>query len=346
MLVYFLETAAKLLISSEIRDEALGDLWEKNARLEEKGASRAKRLLSLSWNFILLVKASISIFLEDQFQDNEMRTLDDEDSVVKVLLERFSSIGLSSQEMEAVKIYCRLRQTYTPEVSRKLLAFHSELLKPWIKRAEKIIHGSQLKGNKAINHEAVISSLIFSNLIRKIEIFQPSQVKAHQFSKLVEEVEMSDDFLNKYVEFSSSEYIRKLVFRTWSLVVYVISWSPGQESLMHHHGTALDAIKVVRGTMTHWQLPPDEWPDDFPFEKSDDLLRYDGPYQTFSAGEVALIDRRHAHQIANLSDEPLVTLHFRFGQVPDDSHWRSTADTEIFVWNQVEGCFDLQPQLT
>jgi hypothetical protein len=93
--------------------------------------------------------------------------------------------------------------------------------------------------------------------------------------------------------------------------------------------------------MAHWQLSPEEKSNRFPFESFDRSIRYEGPHVTVKTGETVVIDRLHAHQIANLSNRRLLTLHIRLGHPPEDRHWRTTADTEMFVWNQTEGCFDL-----
>ncbi|MBD2028113.1 hypothetical protein, partial [Leptolyngbya sp. FACHB-711] len=205
-----------------------------------------------------------------------------------------------------------------------------------------IINKCQSRGDRIINCETIVNSFILSNLVRKIEAIPPQRVDINLLYSLVKDIRLTDAFIQRYIEFSDRNFNRKLIFRTWSLTVYVISWKPGQESRMHHHGFALDAIRVVYGKMTHWLISPDEFDGYVPFEacRESDRKRYEGPSQTFVSGDIVMINSCQGHQIANLSNEDLVTLHYRFGLPPEDDNWRSTNDAEMFIWNQAEGCFD------
>lgn len=340
MFVEIVENAAKLLIIECIRDEALGDLWEFDNQLKQHGKSRFWRLAKSLQYFLSLIKASIVLLLEAQFT-RLANPAEETQNRPTAFPPNMAVTPLSPEEIQRLKQYCATRQLYSAKLSCKLLGWPQGEDSYWMRQADRIIDKGLDRGEKVIDAEAIVNSFMLSSLIRQVESVPPHSVDVETFDQWVRQIHLDESFLDRYVSFDEQLYKRQLVCRTWSLVVYVISWLPGQESWAHHHGYALDAIKVIRGQMTHWLLPPNHWEERVPFEGFDHPKRHEGPSEIFNPGDVVAIDRRHGHQIANLTDEPLVTLHFRFGHPPEDKHWRSTNDAEMFVWNQTEGCFDL-----
>ncbi len=341
MIAELVESAAKFLVIDSIRDESLGDLWESNYRMRQQGAPKLLRLLIFFWNFLILIKASIILYYEKIVSDIFLRIKTSYISSEEEFTERYDGILLTPNSVDQIRRYCNIRRIYESGLSKKLMDNFNIEDSYWIRQTNRIIEECESGGNRAIDCEAIVNSFILSSLIRKIEAIPPQRIDLNLLKSLIEGVNLTDEFINRYVAFSDQQFNRQLIIQTWSLAVYVISWQPGQESWMHHHGYALDAIKVIRGQMEHWFVPPDDDNELIPFEASRRGKRYEGPSETYSAGDIVLIDRRQGHQISNSSDEELVTLHFRFGYPPEDNHWRSTNDTEMFVWNQTEGCFDL-----
>ncbi len=346
MFVQLIESTAKFLVYESIRDESLGDLWESDHHLKQLSVPKPLRLAKTFWNFLLLIKASVVLLFEDRIVPllkTDVNSCSEEYHKLKESL-RFSN--LTDDDIIQVRRYCNTRHLYGPDFSKKLLTLSSPTLQNyyWINKVDRIIEKYQDRTRKDIDSEAIINSFMLSNLVRKIESILPQEMNIQILSELIKEINLTPDFINRYVQFDPENYKRQLIFSTWSLTVYVISWMPGQESWAHHHGYALDAIKVIRGKMTHWHLKMGTQEEDIPFE-SFERKRYEGPSEVFTDGDVVLVDRRCGHQVGNLSTDNLVTLHFRFGHPPEDEYWRTTDDTEMFVWNQTEGCFDLiQPE--
>lgn len=341
MFVEIVENAAKVLVLESIRDEALGDLWEFDNQLKQVGRSKFLRLLKSIQYLLSLAKASIILFLEEKFsQLADIENAQARETNIEAIKGYQGGI-LTTDEIKQVKQYCATRRMYGLKLSRRLLGISKKHPDYWIQLADRIIEKCLSHGEKAIDVEAIANSCMLSSLIRQVESMPPQNVDVDTFYNWVKQVYLDESFLERYVSFDDKTYRRLLVCRTWSLVVYVMNWMPGQESWVHHHGHALDAIQVIRGQMTHWLVPPEHWEENVPFEGSGYPRRHEGPSEVFTTGDVVAIDRRHGHQIANLSDEPLITLIFRFGYPPEDKHWRSTNDTEMFVWNQTEGYFDL-----
>jgi mannose-6-phosphate isomerase-like protein (cupin superfamily) len=357
MLTTLIEVIADRYLAEEIKDAAIGELWELDRQAKDNGVSAISRAFKNLWNLGLLIKASVDIdrYLEDQefpnasvieseksisYAEQDIGLLPSDRRRKEVSDYSFTSVGFKPGELRVIKQYCDLRVLASPKDSREFIKSTTQHVERWLQQTDRIILRSRHRG-QSISCGSIVNSFILSEFVRRIESFPPDTVSPSQFRELVNGLNLPVSFLDRYAEFRTWDYVRKLVCKTWSLVVYVISWEPGQEVLMHHHGGALDAIKVIRGTMTHWQLSPEEKSSLFPFESFDKTVRYEGRSETLKAGEVAVVDRLHAHQIANLSDERLLTLHIRLGPSPEDGHWRTTADTEMLVWNQIEGCFDL-----
>ncbi|WP_204140959.1 hypothetical protein [Halomicronema sp. CCY15110] len=343
MFVEIVENAAKVFVLEAIRDEALGDFWEIDNQLKQAGRSRLWRLIQSIQYFCALVKASMMMLVDEAWAQWQAPPSAAPSPASPAAIAEYEGHTLTAAEFHQVKLYCATRRLYGLGLSRKLLGLPQQPSSYWLRQAERIIDKCLSRGEKVIDAEAIANSFMLSSLIRQVESVPPHSVEADTFHHWVQRVKLDESFLDRYVLFDDHFYKRQLVCRTWSLVVYVISWMPGQEVGVHHHGHALDAIQVIRGEMTHWLVPPDHWEENVPFEGFEPSRRHEGPSEIFKAGDIVVIDRRHGHQIANCSDQPLVTLHFRFGHPPEDKHWRSTNDTEMLIWNQTEGCFDLLP---
>ena len=165
-----------------------------------------------------------------------------------------------------------------------------------------------------------------------------NDIDLHRFTDLVREIELNDEFLRNHICFNEKKYSRQLVFQGKNLTVYIIGWKPQQIATKHHHGTSLDAIRIIQGKMTHWKFPKIDRKDpdfltlsafeDFAdtTESSEPILE---PGEEFGPGsDLILIDRWEPHQMGNTSDEDLVTLHFRYGTPPDDEKWLDKPDRD------------------
>ena len=61
---------------------------------------------------------------------------------------------------------------------------------------------------------------------------------------------LSDDLVDNRVAFAGDTYARNLVCRTPFFELLVLCWRPGQESTIHDHAGALNAIRVFSGELT------------------------------------------------------------------------------------------------
>lgn len=61
---------------------------------------------------------------------------------------------------------------------------------------------------------------------------------------------LSGDLVGNRIAFARDTYARNLVCRTPFFELLVLCWRPGQESTIHDHAGALNAIRVHSGELT------------------------------------------------------------------------------------------------
>ena len=61
---------------------------------------------------------------------------------------------------------------------------------------------------------------------------------------------LSDELVGNRIAFARDTYARNLVCRTPFFELLVLCWRPGQESTIHDHAGALNAIRVYSGELT------------------------------------------------------------------------------------------------
>lgn len=244
--------------------------------------------------------------------------------------------SLSSDLLNEVYGYCQAIATGNKKAASEIAAYatrYNPRLHYWIDHANHIMEQAMQEAPAEIDTEAICNALVLQSLTSQLSQYSPSEITENKFLSIVQQARLSDAFLKRYASFSaedagSGQYVRKLIFQTSFLAVYIIGWSPGQESTMHHHGNSLDVIYVIEGEMTHWLLSPDIWESKgmaIPFENS--LLEGNIPKKNKGVstrvcdGDFICVPRRYAHQIANVSKANLITLHIRWGQPPDDDRW-------------------------
>jgi cysteine dioxygenase len=115
---------------------------------------------------------------------------------------------------------------------------------------------------------------------------------------------LSDELIESRTRFLDDEYARNLVLRTPHFELLVLCWRPGQRSTIHDHAGSLNAIRVRSGALTSRVFRPVAGvePGCGPVELvSEERVR---PGQALVG-----VDRGGVHQLADTSDEPLVTVH-------------------------------------
>jgi cysteine dioxygenase len=104
--------------------------------------------------------------------------------------------------------------------------------------------------------------------------------------------------------FAEGSYARNLVCRTPSFELLVLCWRPGQQSNIHDHAGALNAIRVYSGQLTSRT-----------FSQTGGASSGVGPVVQDAEERVPAdarmigLDRDGIHQLANTSGDDLVTIH-------------------------------------
>jgi len=247
--------------------------------------------------------------------------------------------------IETIQSYCKAISNNQKKVAASIASFatlHNSRHKFWLNQAESIINQWQEKHGEQIDCDFIINSLILQNISFELSRSSFNHITFEKFCNIVKQAKFSDSFLNKYIKYSETKFLRKIIFQTKYLCIYSISWTPGQLSKMHHHGNSLDAIWVVKGNIDHWLISTEEGEkENYPHEYNHDKVgkRYEKkPATVISSDDWIFIDRRMYHQIGNLSEGNAVTVHFRFGSPPADDKWETKmieAQPEI-TWKLTE----------
>jgi predicted metal-dependent enzyme (double-stranded beta helix superfamily) len=134
---------------------------------------------------------------------------------------------------------------------------------------------------------------------------QPSTSLAHErLMELARRLRLSDELIGLRSAFAADQYARNLVCRTPCFELLVLCWRPGHLSTIHDHAGSLNAIRVHSGRLTSRLFVPVrgrplgagpvEMTAEEHVDPGDDLVG---------------VDRDGIHQLANTSDEDLVTVH-------------------------------------
>lgn len=98
--------------------------------------------------------------------------------------------------------------------------------------------------------------------------------------------------------YSPESYSRKLVFDSPKCQAWVMCWMPGQRSPIHDHKGSACAMMVIKGVAT-----------EIKFERTTGQLTRVAGHRQILQGQVCATFDEDIHQIANLDENDLITLH-------------------------------------
>lgn len=145
--------------------------------------------------------------------------------------------------------------------------------------------------------------LTLDNFILEMMRIPPENLQIQQLQDLVEQLDVNDILLRQHISFSDNTYARKLLCRTSRFDMLVLCWHPGQYTTIHDHAGSLSVTRVRSGILTartfevYDRISPQE-----------QLVRLKSE-EELGRGGLAIVDRDEIHQLANTSDERLVTFH-------------------------------------
>lgn len=130
-----------------------------------------------------------------------------------------------------------------------------------------------------------------------------SSLTHERLMDLTRRLAISSELIESRTCFAAHTYTRNLVCRSADFELLVLCWKPGHESTIHDHAGSLNAIRVYRGELTSRVFvaaagsPVGTGPVDLVAE------------ERVQEGGWTGVDRDGIHQLANTSDEHLVTVH-------------------------------------
>jgi cysteine dioxygenase len=134
---------------------------------------------------------------------------------------------------------------------------------------------------------------------------EPASSLTHaRLMDLAGRLRLSDDLVGNRIAFAAGTYARNLMCRTPFFELLVLCWRPGQESTIHDHAGALNAIRVFSGELTSRTFRRTRGPT-----SSAGPVVQDDEERVPTDGRIVGLDRDGIHQLANTSGDDLVTIH-------------------------------------
>jgi cysteine dioxygenase len=145
----------------------------------------------------------------------------------------------------------------------------------------------------------VKSRLGLDDFILKMLSIPSEALGLEQLQEWVATLQLSDDFFDRHLRFGDRTYTRTLVCRTPRFDLLILCWRPGQSSTIHDHADSLNATRVHRGCLTSREFALDSPASHLTLQRE----------TCHERGELVTVERHAIHQLANTSNENLVTLH-------------------------------------
>lgn len=129
------------------------------------------------------------------------------------------------------------------------------------------------------------------------------ELKLPALVDLFSRLELREPLIDEHIHFCADSYARNLVCRTPRFDMLVLCWKPGQVTTIHDHAGSLNVTRAYRGTVTSriFEVTGRPSPD-----RAWVRLALE---EKLGAGRQSTVDVDGIHQLANTSDQDLVTLH-------------------------------------
>lgn len=127
------------------------------------------------------------------------------------------------------------------------------------------------------------------------------ELKLAQLQDWVARLDLKDMAIANHICFSPENYQRQIIYRDSSCEIILVCWQPGQFSSIHDHGDSLNVTRVYRGVLTSRTFTRN---DLVPGESSPLLVQE----KYLQPDELVGVDRTQIHQLANTSEQNLITL--------------------------------------
>jgi uncharacterized NAD(P)/FAD-binding protein YdhS/predicted metal-dependent enzyme (double-stranded beta helix superfamily) len=160
------------------------------------------------------------------------------------------------------------------------------------------------------------------------------ELELRQLQDWVARLDLRDCGIEKHICFNPENYQRQLLYRDSKFEAILVCWQPGQFSPIHDHGDSLNVTRVYQGRLTSRTFAR----HDCATEKLSAFLVEEKYLQK---DEVIGVDRDRIHQLANTSEQNLVTLNVYVQPIQQMRVYHSTSkQSELLpVGDRVRGEF-------
>lgn len=136
-----------------------------------------------------------------------------------------------------------------------------------------------------------------TQLVRTLEPLE-SRAPLETLREALSRLDLSRDDLAPYCRFSEEGYQRNIIRRTDLYELVVLCWRPGQRTPIHDHEGSTCGFLIVEGVATEVRYARDE----------EGVVRL-ADRRRMRKGEVCASQDADIHEVANLTDRDLITLH-------------------------------------
>lgn len=143
--------------------------------------------------------------------------------------------------------------------------------------------------------------LTLDNFILKMNKFPSLELKLAQLQDWVTKLDLDDLAIAKHICFRPENYQRQILYRDSCCEIILVCWQPGQFSPIHDHGDSLNVTRVYQGVLTSRTFTHNDF---VPGESSPLLVQE----KYLQPGELVGVERAQIHQLANTSEQNLITL--------------------------------------
>lgn len=132
---------------------------------------------------------------------------------------------------------------------------------------------------------------------------QIKDLKLPALKDLFGRLDLKEMLVNEHVHFCCDSYSRNLVCRTPRFDMLILCWKPGHATTIHDHAGSLNVTRVFSGNLTSRVFEPYDRPG------PGRVLVRQLDEETLGKGAFSCVDYPGIHQLANTSQDDLVTVH-------------------------------------
>lgn len=156
---------------------------------------------------------------------------------------------------------------------------------------------------KTMSVNSLTNQLGIDDFIIELMRIRQRHLQLDQLKDLVAQLQINSFLLTPHIHFCNTGYTRNLLCRTSRFDMLVLCWLPGQMTAIHDHAGSLNVTRVCSGTLTARLFQVRDRP--VPGRAFVELKME----QQLGENELSLVERNDIHQLANMTEQKLVTLH-------------------------------------